>query len=365
VSGLNRRLVRLLVTTTAGLMPLGLIATTESTAVADDPSPSVVVHAALVAGGPAAPVTLSWYPTRLGGSDADYPAYTVRYRTSTSASTPEWTVVDGIAGTDEPMSLKITLPTAGLACWQVQGSDGASVSDWSTADCFTVDAQAPRVTRTSLETWEPVKRENTNVTLNWWHPPFSWAGSDDSRVTDWQLRELHGFGTSGEAAPQPIGTPYVYLQWTKDTAVDANVEAGDEDCWSVRARDAVGRVSAWSPFRCTYGPLQPREWAGHGTVGGRRWMAVQLSTATRAERTAASYQLFCAKGLRMKVRTGPKAGRAQLMVGARVVGSFSGRAKRVGWRWVTLKGAAAGCGQVRFRALTKARTQIGGAYVLY
>lgn len=334
------------------------------------PGPSVTAHAASAIEASSTTVTLSW--KEIADPDgSSYESYAVRYRASVPGKPDAaWTIVD-VPAAPGTVSHTLTLPTSRQACWQVRGVAVGGQTDWSALGCLYLDGQAPRVTRTALQTWMPSKRERRNgTTWLWWTPTFSYAGVDDRGIEAWQVqRKLAPSAYDGGPASR-MGEPYLLDNgaWRSQASVIAYVEPGGADCYRARARDAAGLVSAWSAWRCTHGPVEAYEWLNRvSTVGAparANWSAVVLSTGNRLTRRARSNGKYCATGVRLQVRKGPTAGRVRVFIGGRAVGRFDGRAKKVGWRWVTLRGSAASCGRIRMTALTHATSYVRRGYVL-
>jgi len=132
---------------------------------------------------------------------------------------------------------------------------------------WTVDATAPTVSTAAL----PSFLLTSPVT-------FSYAAADASGVASYDVRYRRaGWADAGFSAfASPSG-------WTGTTARTRTlaVAPGYEYCLSVRARDTVGNMSAWSPERCTAMPLDDRALA-RATTG---WTSAASTSAYRSTLT--------------------------------------------------------------------------------
>ena len=162
-------------------------------------------------------------------------------------------------------------------------------------------------------------------------PAFSLAGSvdvaygasDPSGVASYDIRyrSVAWNGTGFSAMTVPAG-------WASTTARSRSLALvpGREYCVSVRARDRVGNLSAWSAEQCTAAPLDDRALA-RATSG---WASATSSTAlsgtltrtsvagSRLARTSAH-----ARRLAVVATTCPSCGAVDVLVGATRIGSLS------------------------------------------
>jgi hypothetical protein len=109
---------------------------------------------------------------------------------------------------------------------------------------FVVETTPPVVTTTAL----PAFALGTSVT-------FAYSASDTSGVGSYDVRYRRA--SWSDSAFQAYVSPTGWLRTTATTRALA-VAPGYEYCFSVRARDALGNLSAWSAERCTGIPLDDR-----------------------------------------------------------------------------------------------------------
>jgi len=176
---------------------------------------------------------------------------------------------------------------------------------------WTVDATAPTVSTATLPTFvltSPIT--------------FSYAATDVSGVAtyDVRYRRASWAGAGFSAFVSPSG-------WAGTTARTRPLAAapGYEYCLSVRARDVVGNVSAWSTERCTAMPLDDRALA-RATTG---WASVTSTSAyartlTRSVRTGTS---LTRSGVRVRriavvVTTCPTCGSVDVFLGSTRLGTL-------------------------------------------
>ncbi|MBD8058039.1 hypothetical protein IC607_03545 [Cellulomonas sp. JH27-2] len=122
-----------------------------------------------------------------------------------------------------------------------------------------------------------------------------------------------------------------------------NALAGRQACYEVRARDAIGRVSAWSNPRCTYVAAAATSHALDAervaTRGGHK-VAV-LSSALpggngSGRSTSANIFMQESRGVRIQVRTCPSCGTFNVQVGKKVM-TVRTKSSTTGWTYVTLR----------------------------
>ena len=85
-----------------------------------------------------------------------------------------------------------------------------------------------------------------------WHKvTFSYAGSDNVRMGSYDVSYRIATRNSGLSSPKAPST------WQHTTARSEAFSAvpGGELCFTVRARDAAGNVSSYSPWRCATIPV--------------------------------------------------------------------------------------------------------------
>ncbi|TDO44044.1 WD40 repeat protein [Kribbella sp. VKM Ac-2527] len=138
---------------------------------------------------------------------------------------------------------------------------------------FTVDATGPTA-RVVAPTYDASTAASATVQV---------AASDHSGVASYDVRYRKASYLSGFGA---------YVQpWTATTATSVSLplDAGYEYCTSVRAKDKLGNVGAWSAEKCFSRPMDDRALAAP-TAGWTRtsWSAFYLGTATQSTSYGAS-----------------------------------------------------------------------------
>ena len=190
-------------------------------------------------------VTSAAVQVRLGGTDADDAVGGLSFscRLDSGAWTPcgpTW-ALSGLAAGSHTVTAVATDPS---------GQRSAPVSA-----TWTVDRAAPTVSLTAL----PTALLGSGLTLAW-----SAKDSGGSAVASYDVRERY-------ASPSGGYTAYVYPStWQKRTSSSLAVKlsAGYSYCFSVRARDKVGNLGAFTPERCTSVALDDRALSNHGGTRG-------------------------------------------------------------------------------------------------
>lgn len=128
-------------------------------------------------------------------------------------------------------------------CWSVRGRDRAgNASGWSATRCTTVDVTGPVITVAA-----PSALATTSTAAL-----VAYAGSDTSGVASYDVRYRRAtFGGSFGAYVTPAAA-------TTATRIAVNLAAGYQYCFSVRGRDKLGNVSAWTTERCIAKVLDDR-----------------------------------------------------------------------------------------------------------
>jgi Tol biopolymer transport system component len=152
------------------------------------------------------------------------------------------------------------------------GTPGLFYSAWSTRT-FTVDATGP-VSRVVSPTTDTTTAGSVAV---------KYSASDSTGAVSYDVRYRKASYLSGFGA---------YIQpWTATTATSVNLtlDPGYEYCVSVRARDKLANIGAWSPEKCFARPMDDRALAAP-TAGWTRpsWSAFYLNTATQTASYGAS-----------------------------------------------------------------------------
>lgn len=203
-----------------------------------------------------APIQAAWTATddtngALPGSGVA--SYDVRYR---DASSSDWAApgdLQGLTGT----GASIPATDGRTTCWSVRARDAdGNVGAWSDDRCVTTDRTAPRVKGAAVGPGVVASGATGTVT-------FHYAARDASGIAsvDVSYRVAPRGGALG-----PVVAPASW-QHTTSASERLTLAPGEEGCFSVRARDRVGNVSANTPWSCTTVPLDDRSMsASAGTL---------------------------------------------------------------------------------------------------
>jgi len=284
-------------------------------------------------------------------------SYDVRHRvTPAGQPTAAWVYPSTHQGTTAT-SVTVSVPKSTVTCFSARARDRAgNVSSWSAARCAYVDGTAPRVVRTSLTgPYLPVKTQGVIA----WRPDYVVSATDDRGPLAYQKQRRWTREGSTRTRSTTDG-------WTSARELSDYLGSGDQSCWRARARDGVGHIGAWSGWRCTQAPVAALWGWDHSRsrvtdLGGTQVVVASKTSKPRPQ----TDEKYVAKRVRLKVRTGPNEGRAQVYVGERYLGTVSGRSSSVGWKWVTVSDPSAGAGPVRLVALTTAPTRVSTFYAMY
>jgi Tol biopolymer transport system component len=173
-----------------------------------------------------------------------------------------------------------------FSTWSLSDQDG--FDDLTEPAWAELDIAAPVVTVTT----PPTVTVASSVT-------FSYRATDRLGVKSYDVRYRRASYTGSYTAyTSPAG-------WSATTATSRTlaVAAGNEYCFSVRARDTVGNVSSWSADRCVSSPLDDRSLAQSGSWSRLTGSGHYRSTVTQT--TSRSVSL---------TRTGVKTRRITLLV---------------------------------------------------
>ncbi|MFC8734473.1 hypothetical protein ACFT5B_18620 [Luteimicrobium sp. NPDC057192] len=206
-------------------------------------------------------------PFRPSGATAE-----LRYRQHKNGSTAfgAWVGVAGETAT-------LIVPRDSTTCFQARARDKAgNVSAWSGAECAVVDSTAPRLAVHGPSSGTKSVHGKARVTV-------SYSASDATRVRNYDVRY--------KKAPKGSTTygSWVYPAGWQGTTVwsptigayaeSITIATGQRVCFSVRARDVAGNVSAWSSSRCSYADAAAPRLTK--VVGPPRWYGVPTSGKVR------------------------------------------------------------------------------------
>ncbi|MDO8151053.1 hypothetical protein [Isoptericola sp. b408] len=218
------------------------------------------------------------------------------------------------------------------------------------------DDTPPTTPQVTQKRWLPPKEPDFSG-IWWWKPRATWTASrDDSGVTGYQVQVRH----PGSHWHTPGSTT-----WRSPDRLRYRLllEPGEQDCLRVRARDAAGNVSRWSKRRCTTAPLTPLMDFVDTTLvkdDGALTHPYAYLTTTWGGPTKTEDRFTDVRGVRLRVRTGPKAGRTTVYVGSRRLGTIDARSSTGRWRTITIRVPAedAHTGRIRFVPRTEAPVKI-------
>ena len=261
------------------------------------------------------------------------PTYDVRYkvRARGAGTYGAWVYRSSFQGTTSTKAA-VTISTGQRICFSVRARDAfGRTSAWSSSHCLGTDVAAPRMTRISVPTWRGVPASGKVRST------VTYAATDDRGVASYDVRARVATATG------TLGTWKTLASHTTKRSVSHTLQAGRQACYEVRARDAIGRVSAWSKPRCTYVAAAATSHALDAervaTRGGHK-VAV-LSSALpggsgSGRSTSASIFTQESRGVRIQVRTCPSCGTFNVQVGKKVM-TVRTKSSTTGWKYVTLR----------------------------
>ena len=251
-------------------------------------------------------------------------------------------------------STSVDLPgTSGKdTCWSVRARDRVgNVSGWTAPRCTTLDVTGPTVRITPL----PAVTTASAVAI-------AYAGSDPAGVASYDVRYRHA--TYG-------GTFSGYFTAASATTVTrfaVTLAARTQYCYSARARDNVGNVSAWSAETCVSTVLDDRDL----TRNSPAWVtgtnkAYYRSTVTSTTKPGVSLTAAGMKARQVFVLTTTcrTCGSVAVYVGATKVGTISTYSSTTKARvWLSTPLTTARTGTVKFVSTTTGKTIIIDAFTV-
>jgi hypothetical protein len=181
---------------------------------------------------------------------------------------------------------------------------------------FRIDRTVPRSATSPLPVFVPGTAAGTAFVVSWSGTDFGGAG-----IASWDVR------SRSAASGRPFGSP---RSWTSGTTARSKAFAavdGTSTCFSSRARDRAGNVSAWSPERCTIAALDDRAfapsagWTRNVSADGRYFRGTWSRTTTRGARLTRSG----VAGLRFALMATrcPTCGTVEVRLGSTLLGRVS------------------------------------------
>ncbi|MEV0286307.1 hypothetical protein AB0H36_19520 [Kribbella sp. NPDC050820] len=236
-------------------------------------------------------------------------SYDVRtqQRTGTSGAYGDWKQ-QATTDTRVTMTAKPGVDT----CFQVRATDKlGNVSPWSASYCTQVDATTP--TLFSISAGDRV-RYTSAVT-------FRYSYRDNTELSTYDV--VYRTAPAGRSLGQwvfPAG-----WQKMRATSVSMTVAGGSDTCFMVRARDAAGNLSAWSPSVCTSLPLDDRSLSIVGSVTRANTAMGIYGTASRLNKPGAGLYRTGQVGNRIAVvaLSGPGQGAVDVWHAGRKLGRIS------------------------------------------
>jgi hypothetical protein len=252
-------------------------------------------------------------------------------------------------------SMQISAPRGTEVCWQVRGHDKAgNLGAFSAERCTKVDGSAPIMTTADAGLAVVAATKASTVR-------FTYAARDNVAVSSYDVR--YRLAAPGQA----LGTWTMPSAWqrTKATRRSLKAQPGAQLCWSARARDGAGGVSAWSTPRCAAVPYDDRSLAAKGSVRRASDGEALGRTVTVLRAPGATVSRSGLRGRRVALVAlhEPKQGRVDVLVnGARVkrLSLAAAKSRRV----VTVLPERAFKGTVTVRSVDKAPVRIDALAVL-
>ncbi|WP_207555847.1 TolB family protein [Intrasporangium flavum] len=190
---------------------------------------------------PTAGIAVPAYTTRsaaltIGAADGDDPVGSLRRECRLDSATT-WSPCGP--------TLSLTGLTVGTHSVSARVTDPGGRQSGVVSKSWVVDASAP----TAAMTAPASVQTRTPVTLTW-----TATDAGGSGVASYDVRSRYASSSTGFGA---YGYPSAWQKLTA-TSLNATLGAGNQYCFSVRARDRAGNTGAWSAERCTSMPLDDR-----------------------------------------------------------------------------------------------------------
>jgi hypothetical protein len=151
-----------------------------------------------------------------------------------------------------------------------------------------------------------------------------------------------------------MGTTYSGYRSTIDTyaasrtSIAPAIYSGDQACRRVRAVNAAGTPGRWSGWKCAYAPLGTEELE-------RGFDVTPFKHTVRTNGACCNPVIsgtYLAKGIRMRVRTGPTYGKVRIYIGSTYLGEVNGYARKYGYKYVTRQKSTNLKGRIKVRAIS-------------
>lgn len=184
-------------------------------------------------------------------------------------------------------------------------------------------------------------------------PSFRWKPTTTAGVAKFQVQTWHGKRRGSMVGTDSMGSGYrstIANYPASRTSVAGHIYSGDQVCRRVRAVNSAGTGGRWSGWACSHAPLGTEEFEpGYGFDHRVFDYYVRNNGASNNPVRSASY---LARGVRLKVRTGPTYGKARILIGSTLLGTVSGYATKYGYNVVTLQKSANLTGAIKVRAIS-------------
>lgn len=228
-------------------------------------------------------------------------------------------------------------------------ASGAPSASAATAPPSIASTSYPKFVAPASMRWRGSHRSAT--------PAFRWKPSATAGVAKYQVQSWHGtrWGSFIRASNTPhAGTMYSGYRSTIDTyaasrtSIAPTIYSGDQACRRVRAVNAAGTPGRWSGWKCAYAPLGTKELERGFDVTPFKYV-VRTNGACCNPVISGTY---LAKGIRMRVRTGPTYGKARIYIGSTYLGEVNGYARSYGYKYVTRQKSSNLKGRIKVRAIS-------------
>jgi hypothetical protein len=305
------------------LSPVGLVAAASPAAAALLPPagpPTVILVSPkplpLVASTTPAPVHLEW-----GANESAVPGHQaggvrsidVRYSVQ---GVDGYVYPTGWQGLPAYARVDDEIPPNTGRCYSARATDDFGTSSaWTEPLCEYVDGTAGPVPGAEGGTAEFVPWTKGTLAYTWSSPSRGAQGFD--------------VGTRGAAAGRGLGAwaaPTQYMFMSASSGSFPVAGAGTEHCLRFRVRDDLGRISGWSPGRCTALPTDDRSLTRRGSTALAKSGLAIGGTYTKLAKKGASLTLAKPAGRKVGLwlLRGPGQGTANVYAGTRLIGRVSG-----------------------------------------
>ncbi|WP_426564803.1 choice-of-anchor D domain-containing protein [Angustibacter sp. McL0619] len=245
--------------------------------------------------------------------------------------------------------------SAGTHTLSARAVDPSGATSATVSRTVVVDRSAPTVTLGAPS----AVLSSASVTLTWSGKDTGGAG-----LRSYEVRRRYA---SPYGALNTASTPSTWSALTT-TKLTTSLSAGHEYCFSVRARDAVGNVGAWSTERCTTVVLDDRYLSASSGWTRAKSTSAAFGTYTSASRTGVSLTRTSVQGRRIAVvaTTCSSCGSVDVYQGGVKLGRVSLVSARTTYRhvlWLPLRSTHSGT--VVLKTTSSRSVRVDGIAVLH